>query len=82
VIIISGLFIGAVKSLNLRTLSDVSLTEKRNRSGTITFGQENQMTSLFWGGGMPGIGGSNVPKFELIDNAKEVYNQLVAQQRN
>ncbi len=38
IIIVSGLFSRKVKSLNLRTLSDVSLTEKADGSGTITFG--------------------------------------------
>jgi hypothetical protein len=81
-IIVSGLFSKTVKSLNLRSLSDVSLAERSNRSGTITFGQENQMANIYWGGGFAGMNGSSVPKFELIDNAKEVYNQLIAQQRN
>ena len=79
-IIISGLFSKSVKSLNLRSLSDVSLSEKSDKSGTITFGQENQMMSFFGGNNFPGMVGSNVPKFELIDNAKEVYDQLRAQQ--
>ena len=41
-IIVSGLFSRSVKSLNLGSLSDVSLSEKSDKSGTITFGQENQ----------------------------------------
>ncbi len=68
--------------MNLKSLSDVSLTEKANKTGTITFGQENLMMSFFGGNGFPGMGGSNVPKFELIENAKEVYNQLRAQQKS
>ena len=75
-IIISGVFSRSIKSLNLKSLSDVSLTEKGDKSGTITFGQENVMMSFFAGNGFPGMGGSNVPKFELIENAKDVYNQL------
>jgi hypothetical protein len=81
-IIISGLFGRAVKSLNLRSLSDVSLSEKSDRSGTITFGQENQMGAFFGGGGFPGMHGSTAPKFEFIENAKDVYKQLIAQQKN
>ena len=37
-IIISGLLAQTVKSLNLRTLTDVSLHERPDGSGTITFG--------------------------------------------
>ncbi len=82
VIIISGIWGKSVKSLNLRNLSDVSLSEKSDKSGTIAFGQENFMMSFSGGYGFPGMGGSNVPKFEFIENAKEVYTQLRAQQKN
>lgn len=81
-IIISGLFSKSIKSLNLKTMSDVSFSEKTNGYGTIVFGQENQMMSMFMGGGFPGMGGSTVPKFELIENSKQVYNQLREQQKS
>ena len=80
-IIVSGLFSKGVKSLNLTTLTDVNLTEKTDLSGTISFGHENQMANLFGGNGFPGMGSSNVPKFELIENAKDVYNKLRAQKK-
>ena len=81
-IIISGVFSKNVKSLNLKSMSDVSMSEKANGCGTIIFGQENQMMNMFMGGGFPGMGGSNTPKFELIENAKQVYNQLREQQKS
>jgi hypothetical protein len=81
-IIISGLFRKTVKSLNLHALSDVSMSEKENGVGTILFGQENQLASMFMGGSFPGMGGSTTPKFELIENAKQVYNQLRKQQKS
>ena len=80
-IIVSGFFGKRVKSLNLKTLSDLNLTEKNDQSGTITFGHENQMGNFFSGNSFPGMGSSNIPKFELIDNAKDVYNKLRAQQK-
>lgn len=80
-IIVSGLFSKGVKSLNLKSMSDVSLSEKANGYGTIVFGQENQMMSMFMGGGFPGMG-ATTPKFELIRNAKQVYNQLRDQQKS
>lgn len=80
-IIVSGLFSKGVKSLSLATLTDVNLTEKTDLSGTISFGYENQMASFFGGNGFPGMGSSNVRKFELIENAKDVYNKLRAQQK-
>lgn len=81
-IIVSGLFSKGVKSLNLKTMTDVSLAEKANGYGTIVFGQENQMMSMFMGGGFPGMGGSSTPKFELIKNAKHVYKQLREHQQS
>lgn len=81
VIIVSGLFSKSVKSLNLSSLSDVSLVEKNDMSGTITFGQDNPMATFFWGSSFPGMGGSHVPKFEFIDNAKDVYNKIRYQQK-
>jgi len=81
-IIVSGVFSKSVKSLNLKTISDVSLSEKENGYGSIVFGQENQMMSLFMGGGFPGMGSSTTPKFELIENAKHVYKQLRDHQKN
>jgi len=58
------------------------MSEKENDVGTILFGQENQMASMFMGGGFPGMGGSTTPKFEFIENAKQVYNQLRTQQKS
>ena len=82
VIIISGLFNKNVKSLNLKTMGDVSLYESRGGYGTISFGQENQMMSMFVGANLMNMGNSSVPKFELIKNAKQVYGQLRNQQKS
>ena len=75
IIIVSGLTNRKVKSLNLRTLSDVSLSEKEDRSGSITFGTRHPM-SWWWGGmtwpGMPHA----VPSFEMIADAKRVYEDI------
>ena len=76
VIIKSGLFRKNVKSLNLRTLTDISLNEKKEGHGSITFGQENPMASWFGGASFPGMGAYNSPKFEMITNAKDVYNKI------
>lgn len=81
-IIVSGVFRKNVKSLNLKTMSDVSLSEKANGHGSIVFGQENQMMSMFMGGGFPGMGSSTTPKFELIENARQVYKKLIEHQKS
>ena len=76
VIVVSGLFIRTVKSMNLRTLSDVSLSEKADRTGTIAFGPSQSRMSwvrdVYW---------PVVPRaglfFEMIPDAKKVYDQVV-----
>jgi hypothetical protein len=71
-----------VKSLDLRTMSDVSMTERSDGSGTITFGPQNpyQHFSGMWG---PGMGyGFATPGFELVDKVKSVYTLIRGAQQN
>ena len=75
VIIVSGMSTRIVKSLNLRTLTDISVTERSDRSGTITFGQTGAIHSLLGNSSWPGAG-QGVPCFDLIPNAKEVYEKI------
>ncbi len=75
IIIVSGIFSRNVKSLNLKTMTDISLTEKSDRSGTITFGRNNPFS--WWYGGMPWPGTPKAaPSFEMIQSAKEVYEKI------
>lgn len=78
----AGLGRRKVKSLDLRTLTDVSMNEHADGSGTITFGPENQLSYLA-GSGWPGTGGGAVtPSFELLENVKSVYELIRGAQRN
>jgi hypothetical protein len=81
IIIVSGLLSRKIKSLNLRTLTDVSLDEKSDGRGTVTFGSTNPM--LWWSGGItfPGWGQQSTPSFELIPEAKKVYEIIRNAQR-
>lgn len=72
IIIKSGLFSRSTKSLNLRSLSDISLSERSDGSGTITFGATNPFNSWFSAGSWPGAGKQS-PSFDTIPNAKKVY---------
>jgi hypothetical protein len=74
IIIISGSIRRKVKSINLRTLNDLSLSEKANGKGTITFGQPNPMA--WWFGNMSWQGMPATPSFELIQDTKEVYEKI------
>ncbi|HEX9003318.1 MAG TPA: PH domain-containing protein, partial [Blastocatellia bacterium] len=81
VIIVSGIFSKKVKSLNLRTLSDISVDEKSDGSGTITFGPSNPSSQWFGGAQFPGWQQQAAPAFDLIPNAKNVYEVIRDAQR-
>ncbi|MEY2542806.1 MAG: hypothetical protein QOE81_267 [Verrucomicrobiota bacterium] len=76
VIIRSGLFTRTTKSLNLRTLSDVTLSEKSNGTGTITLGPTVGYYSWFYGTGWPGMNRRLAPFMDTISEAKNVYELL------
>lgn len=73
IIIISGLVNRQTKSLPLRTLSDVTLTERADGSGTITLGLSTGMYGWFAGSGWPGTGRYQPPAFDMIEDARRVY---------
>jgi hypothetical protein len=81
-IIISGLFSRTITSLPLRTLTDISLQERSDRSGTILLGRPQPYSA--WSSGMrwPGMSQYSTPAFELIPNAKAVHDQLLEAQRD
>jgi hypothetical protein len=81
VLIVWGVLNQSVKSLNLRTLSDVSMTERADGSGTITFGPSHPYS--WWTQGMdgwPGVPTSSA--FERIPDVKAVNDTLRTAMRN
>jgi len=82
VIIISGVFGRRVKSLNLDTLTDLSLTERASGAGVITFGS---VPPWYWwhaSGSWPGMAQHAVPTFELAEEARHIYELIRSAQRN
>jgi len=79
-IISSGILGRKVKSIDLRSTPEITLTEKADRSGTITFGAASrsdwatQNNLLF-------PGGSSQPAFEMIENVRQVYDIIEAARR-
>jgi hypothetical protein len=71
VVIASGVFTPALKSLDLQTLSDVTLAERPDGAGTITFGAGSMLTGMYAGTPWPGM--TQPPAFELIPDARRVY---------
>ena len=65
-------------SLNLQTLGEVSIRARRNGVGTITFGPMPPGLLSF---GIARAGGVAPPHFELIPDARMVYDLILSRQR-
>jgi hypothetical protein len=74
-IIVGGLLRREVKSVPLRSLAEVGLQERRDRSGTVTLGPGPGSPITSW----PGAANA-VPAFELVENARQVYDRVRAAQ--
>jgi hypothetical protein len=72
IVIVSGLFKSSVKSLNLRTLSDISLNERQDGSGTITFGPSDIGSAFVFGRS----GRQASPAFEEVPNVRAVHQTI------
>ncbi len=72
---------GGTKSLALSGLTDITLTESGDRTGTIALGR----SVVPFGGiaipGWPGMGRFQPPTFEMIDDARVVHDQIRGAQR-
>jgi hypothetical protein len=79
IIINSGTFTRTSKSLNLRTLSDVTLQEGADGRGTITFGPAPPFAAMYAGMSWPGV--AQIPAFEMIPDARRVYGIIRDAQR-
>lgn len=81
VIIVSGVWVETVQSLALRTLAEVSLREKADGSGTVTFGPNNPF-AMFAGAGWPQAHRGISPSFVGIADVRSVYETVRAAQRS
>lgn len=75
-IIVSGLFSRNVKSIDLRTTSEIAISERNDKSGTITFGATSfsaiNMNRYSWSFNPTG----GAPAFEMIDDVRSVYRTI------
>lgn len=77
IILVSGLFQRGVKSLNLRTLTDLSLSEGGSSYGSIFFGGGSPLSFMFRGlSSWPGMSSQLGPHFDQIQGARGVYETI------
>jgi hypothetical protein len=69
----------STQSLALAPLSGISVNERSDASGTLTFGASPFPMSLFAGSGWPGAKGP--PMLEQIPDARRVFDQIRAAQQ-
>ncbi len=73
VILIYGVFSKGLKSLPLKSLTEISLSEKSDGTGTVIFGPGQQPWGRWQGSRWFPTDGYESPCFESIPRAKEVY---------
>jgi len=81
IIIKYGVIKKSIKSLNIKTLSDITINEKPDGSGTIILGSESLMYGMFRGSGWPGTNTKLAPALEMIPEARKVYRHIIDLQR-
>jgi hypothetical protein len=76
IIIISRFLTRKIKSLSLRNLTEISLQDRPDGSGTIIFGPYTPYSFWFSSSSWPSAEKHSPPSFELIENVKQVYGQI------
>jgi hypothetical protein len=75
ILIVTTLWNKQVKSVQLKTLPEISLTEKSDGSGTITFGPQPPYARMM-GGGWPGANKQAAPTLEFVEQVRSVYDLI------
>jgi hypothetical protein len=75
-IVMSGPSGTAVRSVDLARIPELSIAERADGTGTITFG--SPVTGAAWFGGMPwpGVSGKLTPAFELVAEVRPLYQRV------
>ena len=81
VLIVSGLLSHTTSSLPLRTLQEVSVHERADRSGSVIFGHPYPFARSYAGTQWPGMGQYQTPSFDLIQDAKWVHDKVLELRR-
>ena len=80
-LIVSGIWTRETKSIDLQRLSEVSLTERPDGSGNLYFGPVTPFYSAWYGDPWLGSSSRLPPSFQLIHDARRVYDLIRSAQR-
>ena len=80
-IIISGVVTKTTSSVLLQNLTDISIRTRANGEGTIVLGRPNPFYGWWGRPSWPGADGYAPPSFELISDARRVYELILKTQR-
>jgi hypothetical protein len=75
IVIVSGLLSRTMKSVALKTLSEMAVSERRSGSGSIVFGPTGPFDWMYMPG-WPGMGSRMAARFDLIPNVRAVYETI------
>jgi hypothetical protein len=83
-IIVSGIFTRQLRSIDLASLPEISVSDRPDRSGTISLGAPSGMNA--WAVGMmdpswPGAARYLPPRFEMIEDVRGVYEKICSHRR-
>jgi hypothetical protein len=81
VLIVSGVFRRRIQSFDLATISDLSLSERGGRTGTISLGPSSYWLAWYGGGGWPMMNNQRPPLLDSIHDARSVYETIRRAQR-
>jgi hypothetical protein len=80
IVIVNGLFSQKIKSLDLKTLTAISMIQRADGSGTIAFGSpSNFFVSSSWAEEMYN---SFSPSFQMIENVSDIYRIINEAQKD
>lgn len=80
-IVVSGMFSRSINSMPLRTLTNLSVRERADGTGTVSLGQPDLFQWWYAGLSVPGLSQHVTPSFELIPEAKKVHDLILEAQR-
>ncbi|MGO9460085.1 MAG: PH domain-containing protein [Rhodomicrobium sp.] len=75
-LILNGIVTRQLKSISLQNLNEISLTERSDGSGDISFGSMPPIYAMWRGTAWPGMSDRLVPAFEFIDGVRTVYDLI------